>query len=80
MIHAGQGAMAGMPVHVLEADHRDHALNLQRMRTLAHDFVAPEEACGTWRALYLGLAELERDLMQHIHLENNVLFPRALRA
>ena len=80
MIHAGQGAMAGMPVHVLEADHRDHALNLQRMRTLAHDFVAPEEACGTWRALYLGLAELERDLMQHIHLENNVLFPRALRS
>jgi iron-sulfur cluster repair protein YtfE (RIC family) len=34
----------------------------------------------TWRALYLGLEELERDLMDHIHLENNVLFPRALGA
>ncbi len=80
MIRAGQGARAGMPVHVLEADHRDHALHLQRMHELAHGFVAPAEACNTWRALYLGLAALERDLMQHIHLENNVLFPRALRS
>jgi regulator of cell morphogenesis and NO signaling len=80
MIRAGRGALAAMPVHVLEQDHRDHALNLQRLRALAHDYVAPAEACTTWRALYLGLESLERDLMQHIHLENNVLFPRALRS
>ncbi|MCC7012967.1 MAG: iron-sulfur cluster repair protein YtfE [Planctomycetes bacterium] len=80
MVASGRGALAAMPVQVLESEHRDHALNLQRMRKLAHDFSAPEEACGTWRALYLGLAALERDLMQHIHLENNVLFPRALRS
>ena len=80
MVRAGRGALAAMPVQVLEQDHRDHALHLQRLRALAHDFVAPAEACNTWRALYLGLEALERDLMQHIHLENNVLFPRALRS
>ncbi len=80
LIQRGHGAMASMPIQVLEHEHRDHALNLQRLRALAHDFAPPAEACNTWRALYLGLAELERDLMQHIHLENNVLFPRALRS
>jgi hypothetical protein len=48
-----------------------------RLRELAQDFVLPPAACGTWRALYLGLEEFERDVMQHIHLENHVLFPRA---
>jgi regulator of cell morphogenesis and NO signaling len=38
----------------------------------------PANACNTWRALYRGLDELRLDLMQHIHLENNLLFPRAL--
>ncbi|HTF90567.1 MAG TPA: iron-sulfur cluster repair di-iron protein [Planctomycetota bacterium] len=80
MILSGRGRMASMPVQVLELEHEDHARSLARMRELAHDFVAPNDACGTWRALYLGLAALERDLMEHIHLENNVIFPRALRA
>lgn len=80
LIESGRGALASMPIQVLEHEHRDHALNLQRLRALAHDFTPPAEACNTWRALYLGLAQLERDLMQHIHLENNVLFPRALRS
>ncbi|MBM3990507.1 MAG: iron-sulfur cluster repair protein YtfE [Planctomycetes bacterium] len=80
MVLAGRGAMAAMPVQVLEMEHNDHALNLQRSRALAHGFVPPSEACGTWRALYLGLEAFERDVMQHIHLENNVLFPRTLRS
>lgn len=80
LIRAGRGAIAATPVQVLEHEHKDHALNLARTRALAHDFVPPESACNTWRALYLGLEQLERDLMQHIHLENNVLFPRALRS
>ena len=80
LIRAGRGAIAATPVQVLEHEHKDHALNLAHTRALAHDFVPPESACNTWRALYLGLEQLERDLMQHIHLENNVLFPRALRS
>ena len=52
--------------------------NLRKTRRLAHDLVPPPAACNTWRALYLGLDALERELMEHIHLENNVLFPRVL--
>lgn len=80
LIRAGRGRMARMPVQMMEQEHRDHGKNLVRLRELASNFVPPQEACGTWRALYLGLAELEHELMQHIHLENNVLFPRALRS
>jgi regulator of cell morphogenesis and NO signaling len=79
LIRSGRGPMAAMPVQMMEQEHRDHGANLARMRELAHGYEPPEEACGTWRALYLGLAELESELMHHIHLENNVLFPRALR-
>ena len=70
---------AATPVRVLESEHEDHAQNLALLREKTDGHRAPPEACNTWRALYLGLAELERELMQHIHLENNVLFPRALR-
>ncbi len=80
LLRAGRGRMASMPIHVLEDEHRDHARNLERLRALTSNYAPPDEACTTWRALYLGLAELEGDLMQHIHLENNVLFPRALRS
>ncbi len=76
----GQGPLAGMPVRCMEQEHEEHARNLERTRALAHDFVPPEGACATWRALYLGLEQLEQDLMDHVHLENHVLFPRALRA
>ena len=79
LISSGRGQQAQMPVMVMEQEHDDHGKNLGRLRELAHNFEPPAEACGTWRALYLGLSELERDLMEHIALENNVLFPRALR-
>jgi len=72
--------MCGGPIQVMEAEHTDHGENLAHMRTLAGDLVPPPQACTTWRALYLGLLQLERELMEHIHLENNVLFPRALMA
>lgn len=76
MLLAGH-PFATAPVQVMESEHLEHGRNLARLRELAHDFVPPPSACGTWRALYLGLEELERDVMQHIHLENHVLFPRA---
>ena len=78
LIAAGQGPAAGMPVMVMEREHVEHADDLRRTRALTGDLTPPPEACATWRALYLGLAQLERELMDHIHLENNVLFPRAL--
>lgn len=72
------GGMIQMPIRVMLHEHDEHGANLKRLRTLATEFVAPPEACATWRALYTGLAKLEAELMEHIHLENNVLFPRAM--
>ncbi len=66
------------PVNVMEAEHRDHAAHLLRLRELTCDFDPPPGACATWRALYLRLSEMERELMEHVHLENHVLFPRIL--
>ncbi len=66
------------PVHVMEIEHEVAGQVFARMRELAANYVPPEEACGSWRALWSGLDEFERDLHVHVHLENHVLFPRAL--
>jgi regulator of cell morphogenesis and NO signaling len=79
MILSGHGYMTAMPIHVMEAEHEEHGRNLARIRALTTNLIPPSDACATWRALYLRLAALETELMDHIHLENNVLFPRALR-
>ncbi len=52
---------------------------LQDLARNQSDFTPPADACTSFRALYTALANFEKDLHQHIHLENNVLFPRALR-
>jgi regulator of cell morphogenesis and NO signaling len=80
MILDGYGRRAAGPVRILEAEHDDHAAHLARVRHLTDNLTPPAHACPTWRALYLRLGELERELMDHIHLEHNVLFPRALEA
>jgi regulator of cell morphogenesis and NO signaling len=77
MILAGRGAHAAAPINVMEVEHDDHAQNLRKTRALTGGLVVPPEACPTWQALYLRLDALEIELMEHIHLENNVLVPRA---
>ena len=78
MIQRGQGAMAGGPINVMHLEHDNAAHALGRLRELTNDYTVPDEACNTWRALWHGLKALEESLHRHIHLENNVLFPRAL--
>jgi regulator of cell morphogenesis and NO signaling len=68
-----------MPISRMLADHDDAGELLARIRALSNEYHAPESACPTYRALYHGLEEFERDLHHHVHLENNILFPRALR-
>ena len=80
LLSAGQFAMASGPIRVMEHEHIEHGDNLQRLSELTDDFTPPPFACVTWRALYTGMAQLRQDLMAHIHLENNVLFPMALAA
>jgi regulator of cell morphogenesis and NO signaling len=48
---------------------------LEAMRKAARDYEAPKDACVSYRALYDALETFEKDLQQHIHLENNILFP-----
>lgn len=65
------------PVSMMEWEHEQHGQVLAQLRTLTGGYAAPEEACGSWRALWSGLEAFERDLHQHVHLENNLLFPMA---
>ena len=80
MIRRGQGADAQGPVAVMLREHTDTGEALRRLRELTNDYSVPAGACNTWRALWYGLAALETSLHEHIHLENNILFPRALAA
>jgi len=78
LIVAGRGRTAHMPVQVMMQEHEDHGQNLRRIREITSDLTVPEHACASWRELYRALGELEVELMDHIHLENNILFPRVL--
>ncbi|MDH5626963.1 MAG: hemerythrin domain-containing protein, partial [Candidatus Krumholzibacteria bacterium] len=69
---------AGGPIAVMDDEHLVVANALRELRELTDDYQAPEAACNTWRALWHGLDALEASFHQHIHLENNILFPRAL--
>src|SRR5262249_20045179 len=66
------------PIHMMEQEHDSAGRALAKMRRLTNQYTLPPDACHTFRMLYEGCAELERDLHLHIHLENNILFPRAL--
>ncbi len=77
MLARGHGAMAGMPIMVMRAEHDDHGVALERLLALTNGITLPRAACNTWRALYLGLRAFKEDLMAHIHLENNILFENA---
>lgn len=77
MIKAGQGGAALGPMSVMESEHVVLGGLLRRARELTGDYVVPEAACNTWRALWVALEDLERATHEHIHLENNILHPRA---
>jgi regulator of cell morphogenesis and NO signaling len=65
------------PIHRMEDEHESADRALVEMRRLTRDYAIPDFACSSYRALFAALRELECDLHRHIHLENNILFPRA---
>lgn len=65
------------PMEVLEAEHDSAGNSLARIREITNGYAPPDWACPTFRGLYHGLAALESEMHQHVHLENHVLFPRA---
>jgi regulator of cell morphogenesis and NO signaling len=66
------------PIRMMEIEHDSAGEALPRLRELSDNFTPPEDGCATFKATYSALQEFEADLHQHIHLENNILFPRAI--
>lgn len=66
------------PIAMMFSEHDSAGEILKQIRKETGDLNAPEDACATYQALYRDLLDFEADLHQHIHLENNILFPRAL--
>lgn len=64
------------PIAAMRGDHDEHAASISRILDMTQGLVPPEDACGSWRALYAGLAGFVGELEAHIRLENDVLFPR----
>lgn len=82
LIHGGDRGQSWrwieQPIDVMEAEHASAGDALKTMRALTNGYTPPENACPTFRGLYHGLAELETDMHLHVHLENTILFPRAV--
>ena len=66
------------PISVMEQEHETAGIILKQLYRLSDGYTAPEDACNTFRVLYGKLKEFEDDLHRHIHLENNILFPKAI--
>lgn len=65
------------PIHMMMMEHDSAGDALRELRRLTSDYSAPADACISYQTLYRAIAEFETDLHQHIHLENNILFPQA---
>jgi regulator of cell morphogenesis and NO signaling len=77
---AGRPALPiSAPIAVMEDEHDHAGALLAELRAITAGYAPPAWACATFRALYRGLAEVESEMHVHVHLENNILFPRALR-
>src|SRR5262245_58453766 len=74
----GRWQWIAQPIQVMEAEHASADAKLTAMRDATDDYTLPPGACPTFRGLFYGLRELERDLHAHVSLENDVLFPRAV--
>ncbi len=66
------------PIKAMEAEHQQAGDGMKTIRELSGNYVPPPDACMTYRVLFKELEEFEQDLHRHVHLENNVLFPKAI--
>lgn len=76
MITRGMRTVARQPIKMMRQQHDDHIKELRIMEKMTNNITLPEGACNTWRELYLGLETFRKDLIDHICLENNILFRR----
>jgi regulator of cell morphogenesis and NO signaling len=66
------------PIQMMEAEHESAGGNLEEIRRISSDYTPPMDACTSYQVLFAKLNEFEQDLHQHVHLENNILFPKAI--
>lgn len=66
------------PIRMMEIEHQHAGDEMAAIRELTHGYVAPADACTTFRLVFGELDAFEKDLHRHVHLENNVLFPKAV--
>jgi regulator of cell morphogenesis and NO signaling len=66
------------PIRMMEREHREAGDEMHLIRLLTNGYTPPDDACTTYRVCFDELAQFESDLHQHVHLENNVLFPRTV--
>lgn len=69
---------AANPIAMMEEEHDEVGQAFAKIEQLSHNFTPPEDACATYRVFYQNLEGFQDDLHKHVHLENNVLFPKAL--
>lgn len=67
------------PITVMEQEHDHAGTLLHEIRLLTNDYTPPQDACTTYRLSFAALKAFEMDLHQHVHLENNILFPKAIQ-
>lgn len=68
----------GNPIRMMEREHEDVGNEMRLIRALTNDFTPPKDGCATYQVCFAELLRFEQDLHRHIHLENNVLFPKVL--
>ncbi len=67
------------PIRMMEMEHESTGEAMHKINKLSNGYNIPEYACNSFRVLYQSLEEFEDNLHQHVHLENNILFPKALK-
>jgi regulator of cell morphogenesis and NO signaling len=67
------------PINAMEAEHKNAGGAMEKIRNLTNNFTPPEDACNTFKLTYRELEDFEKDLHIHVHLENNILFPKAIK-
>jgi regulator of cell morphogenesis and NO signaling len=66
------------PTQIMEMEHEQAGEDMSAIREITNNYTLPEDACATFTILYKKLQEFENDLFNHVHLENNILFPKAI--
>ena len=79
MLPASPFGTVNNPIGMMETEHESAGDIFKTIALLTNNYTPPEGACNTFRALYAKLEEFEQDLHKHIHLENNILFPEAIK-